>query len=274
LQNKEFPPYSVLMSVYEKESPEFLKKSVESIFSQSIVPDEFVLVIDGKIGPELENEINSLKDRFKINCAALAQNLGLGRALNFGLSHCKNEIVMRMDSDDISVSDRAEKQLALMQQTGADIVSSAVAEFESDPECITSVRTVPQTHEEIMRFVKKRTPFNHPAVLYKKSVIESVGGYMDYLFFEDYELFARALANGAKGANSAEPLVLMRTGSGLIKRRGGREYVKCLNRFYNRMRELGICSFKETVTVQLPRAVVALLPQGIRKFVYQKFLRG
>ncbi|MBQ8337897.1 MAG: glycosyltransferase [Oscillospiraceae bacterium] len=269
-----FEPYSVLMSVYHREKAEFLRKSVESIFAQSILPDEFVLVIDGPVGKELFCEIESLKKRFEIKCVELAENVGLGRALNFGLSHCKNEIVARMDSDDIAKLDRMEKQLDLMQKNDADIVSAAVLEFKETPDDAQKVRSVPQSHDEIMGFLKKRNPFNHPAVVYKKSVIENAGGYMDYEFFEDYELFARILSKGAKSANVAEPLVFMRTGSGMYSRRGGVDYVKSINRFYRKMRALGFCSLRETVFCQLPRVIIALLPTAVRKFVYQKFLRG
>ena len=267
-------PYSVLMSVYYGEKAEYLRKSVESIFAQTALPDEFVLVVDGPVGNELSKEIELLKQRFGINCVSLPQNSGLGAALNFGLSHCKNEIVARMDSDDVAAPDRMEKQLALMQQTNADIVSSAVLEFKENPDDAEKQRIVPKTHAAIMAFARRRNPFNHPAVVYKKSVIENAGGYMDYEFFEDYELFARALSLGAVGANCTQPLVFMRTGGGMYERRGGSSYVKKINRFYNKMRALGFCGFKETLFCQMPRVVIAILPTKVRKFVYQKFLRG
>ncbi len=269
-----FEPYSVLMSVYHREKAEFLRKSVESVFCQSVLPDEFVLVLDGPVGKELLDEIENLKKRFEIKCVSMPENVGLGRALNFGLSHCKNEIVARMDSDDIAKPDRMEKQLILMRKTDADIVSAAVLEFKETPDDADKVRSVPQTHDEIMAFLKKRNPFNHPAVVYKKSVIQSAGGYMDYEFFEDYELFARVLSKGAKAANCVEPLIFMRTGSGMYSRRGGVAYVKSINRFYKKMRALGICGVKEAFLCQAPRAAVALLPTALRRFVYQKFLRG
>lgn len=267
-------PYSVLMSVYSKEKAEFLRKSVESVFCQSVLPDEFVLVLDGPVGKELSDEIELLQKRFEIKCVSLPQNSGLGAALNFGLSHCKNEIVARMDSDDIAKPDRMEKQLALMQQTDADIVSAAVLEFKESLDDADKQRIVPETHAEIVSFARRRNPFNHPAVVYKKSVIEDAGGYMDYEFFEDYELFVRALSRGAKGANCVEPLVYMRTGGGMYSRRGGASYVKKINRFYKQMRALGFCGAKEFLLCQTPRVIIALLPTFLRKYVYQKFLRG
>lgn len=273
-ENKSFPSYSVLMSVYEKEQPEFLRESVESVFAQSVKPDQFVLVIDGPIPSKLQEEVDFLCGRFDITLCPLEKNMGLGKALNEGLKLCKNDIVARMDSDDIAFPDRIEMQLKLMVEKDADIVSATVAEFEESADKVTALRLVPETHEEIMRFVRKRNPFNHPAVVYKKSVIEGVGGYGDYLLFEDYELFARALMAGAVGANVQQPLVFMRAGDGMYDRRGGKEYAKKMLAFYKRLEKLGLCSFKDKITCVLPRYVVAVMPRGLRRFVYKTLLRG
>ena len=273
-ENSTFPPYSVLMSVYAKENPEYLKESVESMFSQSIKPSQFVLVIDGPVPQSLQAEIDSLFERFKLTLCPLPQNVGLGRALNEGLKLCENDIVARMDSDDIAFPDRMEFQLSLMQQSGADIISATVAEFEENCDKVTALRIVPETHAEIMKFVRKRNPFNHPAVVYKKSVIEAAGGYQDYLLFEDYELFARALALGAVGANVQQPLLYMRAGASMYDRRGGKDYAKKMLAFYKRLSQLGLCSFKEKITCVLPRYIVAVMPGTLRRFVYKTLLRG
>lgn len=266
--------YSVLMSVYDRENPLYLRESVESMFSQTLPPEQFVLVIDGAVNEELQNEITYLQNRFNLELVHLKENVGLGRALNEGLKFCRNEYVARMDSDDISFKNRIEKQIELMDKSGADIVSAGIAEFEEDTEIITGYKLVPQTYEEILKYVRKRNPFNHPAVLYKKSVIEDIGGYMDYELFEDYELFARALSLGKIGANVEEPLVYMRVGNGMYKRRGGFFYVKKMLVFYKKMSKLGFCSFKEKVFCVFPRALVAILPSFARKIIYKIFLRG
>jgi len=274
LSEQKKAPYSVLMSVYEKETADNLRQSVESIFAQTVLPSEFVLVIDGKIGAELQCEVAQLSEKYKIKEVYLPCNLGLGPALNMGLKHCSNEIVARMDSDDIAMPERIEKQLALLEQTGADIVSCAVLEFEGSVENITATKTVPQTHEEILSYVRRRNPFNHPAVVYKKSVITSLGGYEDYKFFEDYELFARALSKGYKGANLKQPLLYMRAGNAMYSRRGGRQYVSCIRRFYKKMQSLGLCSAKDKLLCVFPRIIIALAPSFLRRFIYKTLLRG
>lgn len=266
--------YSVLMSVYAKENPLFLRQSVESIFSQTIKPAEFILVIDGPVGDVLTEEINSLKNRFNIKLAPIKNNVGLAKALNFGLEFCSYEIIARMDSDDIAFPNRIEAQLCLMKNSGADIISAPVLEFDGSIDNITAIKYLPQTHDEILKYARKRNPFNHPAVMFKKSVILKNGGYSDYTYFEDYELFVRCLLNGAKGENLTEPLLYMRAGNGMYKRRGGKAYVGYTLRFYNHMKELGMCSAKEKLFCVYPRILVALMPAKLREFIYKKMLRG
>ncbi len=262
------------MSVYERENPLFLRQSVESIFSQTILPTQFVLVIDGAVGDELQQEIDSLCSRFDIELVPLKENLGLAKALNFGLRECNCEIIARMDSDDVAFPNRIEKQLEEMEKTGADILSAPVLEFEGSVDNVTAIKNLPQTNDEILKYARKRNPFNHPAVIFKKSVIEKNGGYSDYAYFEDYELFVRSLVNGAVGANCSEPLLFMRAGSGMYKRRGGVAYVKHTIRFYKQLEKLGLCSIKEKLFCVFPRIVIALLPSFIRGFIYKKMLRG
>ena len=163
--------YSVLMSVYHREKPEYLRQSMESIAAQTLPTDDFVLVCDGPLGPELEAVIAELQQRFGpvLQVVHLPRQVGLGRALNEGMLHCKNEIVARMDSDDISRPDRCEKELNALLEHGADIVSAGLEEFTDDPARVELLRQPPKTHEEILAFAKKRNPFNHPTVSFTLS---------------------------------------------------------------------------------------------------------
>ena len=269
-----FPRYSVLMSVYEKENPQFLRESVESMIRQTVKPDEVVLVVDGPVFNNIKETVVNLEKEYGLKVVYLSENKGLGNALNHGLEYCSNEIVARMDSDDISFKDRIEKELTLMLSENADIVSGTVLEFVGNTDNVIASRKLPQTHSEILKWVRKRNPFNHPAVIFKKNTITSLGGYSDYLFFEDYELFANALSKGAKGANVDEPCLFMRAGKDMYKRRGGINYVKHMLRFYKRFSQLGFCSFKERIFCVFPRIIVALMPNYFRKNLYKKFLRG
>ena len=163
--------YSVLMSVYYKEKPEYLRQSMDSIFAQSIPTDEFVLVCDGPLNDELDNVIDEMvaahSDVLKV--VRLEKNVGLGNALNQGIKHCRNDLVARMDSDDIARPDRCERQLAVFEERSEiGMVSGIVEEFTTDPNIIDVRRVPPEQHEDILKFAKKRNPFNHPWSIRRK----------------------------------------------------------------------------------------------------------
>lgn len=265
--------YSVLMSVYIKENPIYLREAMMSIYYQTIPTGDFVLVCDGPLTSNLEDTINEMRALFgnALKVHRLEKNVGLGNALNFGLSKCKNELVARMDSDDISLPERIEKQLAIFEKhPEISIVSSVINEFQDSPALITGKRMVPERHEEIVSFSKSRNPFNHPSVLFKKSHIEEVGGYSEeFHLFEDYYLWIRLLLAGKKGYNVQKPELLMRVPSQLYLRRGGWRYAKDLLRFNQWMLRKNWIGYKEYLLSAIPHAIVCVLPNFIRKMVYQ-----
>lgn len=189
--------YSVLMSVYVKERPDYLRQAMESIRTQTVPTDDFVLVCDGPLNDELDIVIKEEQQKFGnvLHVKRLQENGGLGRALNEGLKICKNEIIARMDSDDLSRPDRCEKQLRLfMTIPDLDFSSGTVSEFESDPDNCTGKRALPITYEEIKRYSRKRNPMNHPCVMFRKTSVISSGGYREtFHLFEDYYLWIRML---------------------------------------------------------------------------------
>lgn len=265
--------YSVLMSVYYKEEPENLKMSMESIYTQTIPTDDFVLVCDGELTLELNEVIADMQQQFGnvLHVVRLSENMGLGNALNIGLKQCRHELVARMDSDDISFSDRCEKQLRVFQENlEISILSGTILEFSENPEIITGKRILPETHEEICIFSHKRNPFNHPAVMLKKSAVDLAGGYKEtYPLFEDYYLWVRMLQCGCKGYNLQEPLLYMRTPMDIYKRRGGKKYAENLLRFHKWLIVSGWIKKGEFIVGALPHAVICVLPNGWRKKIYQ-----
>ena len=219
--------YSILMSVYSKEQPRYLRESLESMFNQTVKTNDFVLVLDGPLTDELYGVINEFKDKYRsiLNTVQLDENVGLGRALNIGLKKCKNEIVARMDSDDISLPNRCELQLSeFINNPNLDIVSGIIYEFDGNRDCITSKKTLPIKNNDIYKYAKKRCPFNHPCAMYKKSTVFKAGGYQHFLWFEDYFLWVRMLKNNVEVCNIVEPLLLMRSENEMYKRRGGFKY--------------------------------------------------
>ena len=214
--------YSVLMSVYHREKLEYLKQAIESIQAQTLPTDDFVLVCDGPLTEALDAVIAAKQQQMGgcLQVVRLAQNCGLGNALNEGIRRCKNELVARMDSDDIAYPDRCEKQLAVFRDhPEVSICSGIVEEFTTDPEVVDARRVPPETNAEIVAFSKKRCPFNHPCVMYKKSAVEAVGSYQDFYLLEDYNLWLRMLMAGYQGYNIQEPLYSMRDDRNAISRR-------------------------------------------------------
>ncbi|WP_418454660.1 glycosyltransferase family 2 protein [Allofournierella sp.] len=261
-------PYSVLMSVYEKENPEYFRQSVESILNQTLPSDNFVLVCDGPLTPALESVLEVYKNALQI--VRLPENHGLGIALNEGLKHCRYELVARMDSDDISFPTRCEQEVAAFEETpNLDILSSTLLEFEDDPEKITGKRELPADSKAICAFSRKRCPFNHPTVMFRKSAVESAGGYQGTYRMEDYYLWIRMLQNGAKGKNLAEPLLYMRTPHDMYLRRGGKAYAKDMLRFHWWLHKTKWSSLADYFTGAVPHALVCMLPNRVRRIVYK-----
>lgn len=267
-------PYSVLMSVYNKERPEWLEESMNSMWEQTWPPAQFVLVCDGPLSEELNTVIARQEASHpELEILRLEQNGGLTRALNEGLEFCRYEYVARMDSDDIAIRDRIERELTCLMTQELDVISGWVGEFTDTPEQVTAWRKLPKSDEEIHRFYRKRNPFNHPAVIFRRSAVQMAGKYEDYPYFEDYQLWIKILSAGGRGGNIPEPVLYMRAGKDMYGRRGGWRYWRYAMRLekYKRYRRLiGWGTYLRNGAV---KGFVALIPAAARKKLYQVFLR-
>ncbi len=273
---EKFPPYSVLMSVYYKENPEWLRISIDSMLNQTVFPSEFVLVEDGPLTEELNKVVAAFQKKYKnlFKVIKLKENQGLGPALKIGIESCSNEYIARMDSDDYSVSDRIEKQLKkIMEDPELGLVGSNVAEFEGQIENIISLVVLPETQARIYKFSKRRCPFRHPSLLYKKSCVLKAGNYREFYLCEDYDLYVRMLSTGCKCYNIQEVLVYMRIGQDFYKRRGGYKYMKSILKFKNLQLKNGYFSIGDYMRSTIPHVIVCLMPNKLRDFVYRNLLR-
>lgn len=268
--------FSVLMSLYAKERPEYLRQSLDSVFSQTLRADEVVLVEDGPLTYELDSVVKEYQDNYsELKVVALSENQGLGNALNEGLKHCCYDLIARMDTDDIAVPTRFEKQIAFLEkETDIDICSSWLQEFEGDIRNIKAVKKIPSSHEEISKYLKSRNPINHPSVVFRKKAVIEAGGYKQFPLFEDYYLWARMMVNGCKFANIPECLVNFRVSSDMYKRRSGYKYAKDSAKLQWTLHKLGLISPFAAIKASVMRGVVYLLPNKIRSFVYSKLLRS
>lgn len=269
--------FSVLMSVYYKEKAEYLNLSLESIINQTLKPTEIVLVQDGKLTKELYTVIENYKQKYPdiLKTYALKENQGLGKALNYGLQKCSNELIARMDTDDIAEPNRFEMQIQEFRNDNKlALCGGQIAEFADNPKEITSYRQVPIKQEEILKFAKKRNPFNHVTVMFKKQVVQNVGGYQHMPYFEDYWLWARMLEAGCKAKNVNAVLVKVRAGQGMIARRGGFEYIKDILRFENNMLKINYINILAYLKIIILRILISLISPDLRKVFYNKFLRN
>lgn len=269
--------YSVLMSVYYKEHPDYLRQSMQSIYDQTVPTDDFVLVCDGPLTPELDAVIADMQRQFgpRLNVCRLLKNGGLGKALNFGIGQCKNDLVARMDSDDVSRPDRCERQLAVFRDHPEySLVSGIVEEFSDTITNVSVRRIVPEHQNDIIDFAKKRNPFNHPCIMYKKSDVDAAGGYQDFYLLEDYYLWIRMLQQGFIGYNLQEPLLWMRAGSDMYKRRGGWKYVQSQRNLFKYMAQTGFITESQYQIQGMIRLIGAVVPNWLRTFLFKQILRN
>lgn len=268
--------FSVLLSIYSKESSDNFRLSLESIFHQTILPQEVVLVKDGPLTTELDQVITDYLELYpsQLKIVKLPQNVGLGKALNFGLEHCSNELVARMDTDDIAKPDRFEKQLAIFHKhPEIDVCSAWIDEFEGDIASVKSVRKLPELHQDIVNFAKSRNPISHPVVMFKKSTVLSAGGYQHCPLFEDYHLWVRMIMNEACFYNIQESLLYFRFSPDMFKRRGGLKYAIDELRFQKFMYHVGFISLSQFVKNVLIRFTTRIMPNNLRSFIYKNLLR-
>lgn len=268
--------YSVLMSVYKKENPGFLKESIQSMLNQTKKPNEFILIEDGPLTKELYDVIDFFcTEKPKLfNIIKLEKNVGLGPALAVGVEKARYDYIARMDSDDISEKTRIEKEInEFIKDKSLVIVGTNVDEFEGSISNVVSRVVLPQNHQDIVLYNKKRSPFRHPCILFKKKEIMSVGNYRKYDFFEDYDLYNRIISKGYKCKNIQESLVYVRTSSDFYKRRSGISYVIIMSRFRWGQYKMGITNLFEFLIYTTSHALVCLMPNTLRKIIYKKILR-
>ncbi len=263
--------FSVLMSLYIKEKAEYFKLCMESVLGQTALPDEIVIVKDGPVSEEvdvaLEDYVSKNRNLFKI--VALTENKGLGLALSEGIQHCSNELVARMDTDDIAVPERFELQLKMFESNPElDICGGQILEFEENEDNIVAERKVPLSHGEIIEYQKKRSAFNHMTVMFKKSKVLEAGNYKHCPLMEDDMLWVDMINAGAKCANLSENLCKVRTNRDMIARRGGLKYYKKYKNARKQILNTGFITKKEYRKTNRIQFLVCIMPAWLRKFVF------
>lgn len=275
LNNK--PKFSVLMSVYKNDKPEWFEEAVESVINQTYKPDEIVLIRDGDVPVELDNKINELTEKHPLIKLHINEvNLGLGLTLQKGVNLCKHDLIARMDSDDISLNDRFETQIRFLQENPeCDIVGGLIEEFDSATLKATSRRIVPTSHSDILKVSKTKTPMNHVTVMFRKDKVLESGNYQDLRYVEDYYLWVRMLKNNCRFANINKILVNVRIDYNTFMRKKGFKYYKAQKKLMKYMRKNKMIGFWRYAKNNIIRFVSSvLLPNKIRRFLFMKYMRN
>mgnify|MGYP001625183088 FL=1 len=275
MSEMEYPKFSVLMSLYLKEKPEYLNEALKSVINQTVKPNEIVIVYDGPITTELK----SVVEQYVSNNPGLIkiidnpENKGLGLALADGVPQCTYELIARMDTDDICRKDRFEKQLEeFVKDPRLDICGSHILEFEEKEENIVARRRVPLVDKDIKEYQKRRDGFNHVSVMFKKKSVLAAGNYQSCLLMEDTLLWANMFMNGAKGKNIDDYLVYVRIGKDMYERRGGFDYYKKYKAGRRKVYETGYISWVDYKMTLIVQFIVAAIPNRVRGFVFKNLL--
>ncbi|MBE5800736.1 MAG: glycosyltransferase [Clostridiales bacterium] len=272
---KELPQYSVLMSVYAGDTPSWVEEAIDSMATQSYRPDEIVLIEDGPISDELRVVVENCIQKYPqmIRDIKLEKNVGLGEAMRIGVMECRNEWLARMDADDISAPTRCEEQLIMAEAHGADIVGCDSEEFIEGIDQPIAKRLFPESHEELVRFSRRKVPFCHPAVMMRKSAVLRAGNYHNVYPHDDYDIFVRMLASGSIGYTIKKILFHVRVNEGFYKRRGGLRYIKTLLSYNWQLLKSGWTSPVDFFVRSCGNIIIGLSPVPLRTWLYRRLLR-
>lgn len=267
---------SVLISVYKYAVAAELKVAVESVIHQTLPPKQVVIVVDGPVPDDLKTMLEKLAATYHIiELVWLPENVGTGKAVAIGTEHCLYSYIARMDEDDIALPTRFEKQMAIFtEHPEIDIVGCNGQEFYEEVSNLVGIRQVPETHTEIVKFMKRRSPFNQQTVIIKKTALIKAGGYVKVMGMEDWYLWIRMYLSGANFYNLQEALVLMRINRNTFARRHGLKYYRNIKAMLKYMWQHRMINFMQYTREKIIRFVGhVLVPVSMKKHLYQIFLR-
>ncbi len=263
---------SVLMSIYHKEDVQNFNRAMQSIWDeQTVKPNEVVLVEDGPLTNVLYQSISDWKNKLHdvLKVIPLKKNMGVGYAKNIGIEKCTHELIAVMDTDDVSLPSRFERQMAIFESQKIDVCGTWIGEFKYDENELDSYRRTPEYHDEIVKFAKRRSPVNHVTAMYKKNWILDVGNYAKYRTSEDYNLFVKLIIGGAKIYNIQESLVSVRMGDDQEARRGGLSNAIFEANVQREFYKMGFLNFYEFARNSSIGFAVRVLPKILMKIVFK-----
>lgn len=265
--------FSVLMSLYHREKPENVEQCMESLHQQTLQADEIVVVYDGPLSDALEAAVNKWSTVLPLSIVPLEKNVGLGKALNAGLDHCSHNLVARMDTDDICLPERFEKQIPYME-AHHEVALSGAAVIEFDEQGQERLKRLPLDDDAIRHFARMKNPFNHMCVVFRKDKVIAAGSYQHHLFMEDYNLWLRMMAQGYKVSNLHDVLMRVRAGSEMVSKRRGMTYIKSEIQLYTLKNKLRQTNLINGTLYFLIRTSTRVMPAKVMQFLYEKDRKG
>ncbi len=269
------PDYSVLMSVYSGEKPDRFRACIDSMLGQTFVTNDFVLVCDGPLTDELDEIVSEYEEKYSFfRPLRMKKNVGVGECANAGLAVCRNEYIVKMDSDDIALPERCELSLYLMaKHPGVDMLGAYISEFDSATGEEIAVKKTPIGNAAIRKFARRRNPFNNPTLVYKKSMVEKIGGYSTVRRCEDYDFVVRMLAAGAVGRNIPKVLVRYRVTEGNYDRRRNWANTKSFIAVRWKIHRSGFSSLWDFTVTAAAQLIMFIMPASLTGSFYKKLLR-
>lgn len=266
---------SVAMSVYKSDNPIYLHVAIESVFNQTLLPKEVVLVGDGPLSTDLNDVISELQQKYP-NLVFLPQkvNRGLGEALRIACDNCSCDYIARMDADDIALPQRFKLQMACFEENPEiSVVGGFITEFEGEPVNIINYRRLPLTDTEIKKFMIYRSGLNHVTVIMRKDALMKAGNYSGDIKQEDYYLWARMWKCGCQFRNIPDVVVNVRSGANQFARRGGLKYFQNHMKIFCLMYKWNLITFPQLVKNYIFRFGQVAIPNNLRAYIYKNFLR-
>lgn len=263
-------PISVIMSTYKGNKAIYLKESLDSLNNQSEIASEIILIIDGPIDTKQMEVIKVFQYAGDFKYYQLEQNRGLAYCMNFALKHSTNDIVARMDADDVCYFDRFEKEYKEVKDNKNLVCCSWHAEFETSTNNIKALKKTPKLDKDIRKAIGIRNIISHPTIMLYKDILIKNGGYNENVgMLEDYELHLRLLNNKVNYTCIQEPLVYVRTDENQYSRRGGLKYLINEYKFRYMCYKKGYISLKNLFVTIILYSFLRLFPTKYKHFLYK-----
>ena len=268
---------SVLMSVYKSETPNYLNRSLQSVWEDQIVkPQKIVLVQDGPISEDLSAIITKWKSFIGNSLVVILneKNLGLTKSLLKGLKAVDTKYVARMDSDDISFPERFKKQFEFLESNPEiAVVGCDIQEF-SEKNANMGIRRFPRTIKEAINTIYKANPLAHPAVMMRMSMFDAGISYNpNYRTTQDLALWFDVLAAGYKVANLNEVLLKFRREDEIYHRRANWKDSWLEFKIHEKgiLKLYGFAPYKSLFPIA--RFAIRFLPTIVLKYIYNGSIR-